>query len=272
MMERPCYEPLERVSWFLGLKTVPLERRPSLAFEVFLQEVEAGLSRGARALVLTNLHNPSGRWLSPEQIREIGSACSQADATLIVDEVYLDGASLVSGRPRWTAAGLADNILATNSLTKVYGLGGLRAGWLLTRPELAERARDMMDLLSVENAGPAMSLALQAFSSLKALEDRFRRLFKEGQSTFRKWLDHEPLVQGYENFGAVFEWVKLPEGVDADGFADLLAAEHHTQVVSGSFFGMKDHIRLGVALPSTDLAEALSRISEALNRNVKDNY
>lgn len=266
MVERPSYDPLDRVSSFLGLGRLPLERDASRGFDVSLDEIDAGLRQGARAVVVTNLHNPSGKWLSREAVGRIVDLCARAHATLVVDEVYLDAASLTAGHSRWTAAGLADNVVATGSLTKVYGLGGLRAGWLIASLELAERARDVMDLLSVENAAPAMTIAFHALSHLDILEARYRSVFDEGQPIFRRWLAQEPLVRGYENFGALFEWVGLPVGVNADRLSDLLAEDYEVRVVPGSFFGVDDHVRLGLTLPASELAEALSRISEALRR------
>ncbi len=268
MMEQPIYEPLGRVAAFLGLTVIPLIRRASQEFEVRLNEIETGLDRGTRAVVLTNLHNPSGQYLIPEAIKEIARACARGNATLIVDEVYLDAGYLAGRQDRWTAAAMAENVIVTSSLTKVYGLGGLRAGWLLGSTPVAEQARDMMDLLSVDNAAPAASLAVHALANLPTLEERYRRFYDEGQAVFRRWLASEPLADGYMSCGAPFECVRLPGGVDPDHLNELLVTEYDTQVVSGRFFGLDDHIRLSIMPSCGDLAEALSRISQALRKMV----
>lgn len=269
MIEHPCYDPLVRAASFLGLKVMPLQRRPELSFEVRIEQLEAGLRSGVRAVVITNLHNPSGQLLWPDIISQIARLCARVDATLVVDEVYLDAACITGRGSRWTAAALADNVIATNSLTKVYGLGGLRAGWLLADAELAERARDVMDVLSVNNAAPATALARHALARLTILEERYRRFCREGQPFFRQWLADEPLIGGYQSFGAVFECVRLPDGVEADRLSELLAREFDTQVVPGRFFGLDGHIRLSIALPTAELTEALSRISKALRQLVE---
>jgi aspartate/methionine/tyrosine aminotransferase len=266
MVEQPTYDPFEHVSRFLGFDIIPIERRASQGFGIGLDEIEAGLRRGARALMLSNLHNPSGQLLTSETIEQIAALCARANATVIVDEAYLDGVCLTGHGPRWTAATLADNVVSTSSLTKVYGLGGLRIGWLIANPEFAERGRYIMDLLSVVNAVPAMSLALCALSKLQDLEERYQRFYEEGQVVYRRWLAGEHLVRGYENLGAMFECVRLSDGISADRFNELLVTEYDTQVVPGRFFGLDDHIRLSIALPAADLTEALSRVSEALRR------
>lgn len=268
LIEHPVYEPIALVAAFLGLRVIPLRRRPSLVFEIPVEDVEFGLRQGARAVVLTNLHNPSGQLLPVETVRQIASACSGAGATLIVDEVYLDSAHLNGKHPLWTAASVADNVIATSSLTKVYGLGGLRTGWLLTNPELAERARSIMDLLSVNNAAPASMLALRAFSQVNLLEERFRRIYREGQPVFRRWLAEQSLLTGYPSHGAIFECLRLPEGLSSARLNELLTAEYDTQVVPGRFFGLDDHIRISLTLNKSDLTVALSRVSDAVGRLV----
>jgi aspartate/methionine/tyrosine aminotransferase len=268
LVEHPVYDPISRVAAFLGLRVIPLRRRPSSAFGIRVEEVEAGLKQGARAVVLTNLHNPSGQLLTVEMIERIAESCAIAGAKLVVDEVYLDAVHLAGLGPLWTAANVADNVIATSSLTKVYGLGGLRIGWLLTNPGLAERARGIMDLLSVNNSAPSSSLALVAFSQMERLEARFRRFYQEGQPVFRRWLAEQSTLTGYDSNGAIFECLRLPKGVTSVELNELLVTEYDAQVVPGRFFDLDDHIRVSIALPSADLAEGLSRVSQAVTKLV----
>jgi aspartate/methionine/tyrosine aminotransferase len=264
MIERPAYDPFGRIARFLGLKVLPLERPPAEAFGVTIEAVAAGLEHGARAVVITNLHNPGGRCLSRDTIREIARTCGRAGATLIVDEVYLDSVAITEGGKPWTAAGCAPNVITTSSLTKVYGLGGLRAGWVIGQEDVIARACNVMDLLSVVNAVPAAALAIEAFVRMDVLEARYRWFHEEGQAAFRAWLRGEPLVTGYENHGALFECVRLPEGLDADRFSAYLVTHHDTCVVPGSFFGLPGHVRIGLAPSTGGLDEGLSRLSAAL--------
>ncbi len=265
MLEQPTYEPLRRLAAFLHLRVIPLRRDPARNFGMVVEDVELGLDDGAAAVVLTNLHNPSGQELNLDTIRAVAERCARAGATLIVDEVYLDAARLSTDQACWTAANVAENVIATNSLTKVYGLSGLRAGWLLTNAELAERARRVMDLTTVNNSAPSMSLALAAMGHIAPLEERYRTMYAAGQAVYRRWLAEEPRVQGYPSCGAIFELVRLPEGVSSGAFNELLAARYDTQVTPGHFFELDDHVRVSLTLPGEALAEALRRLSAALD-------
>jgi hypothetical protein len=254
-----------RVVEFLGFQIRRLFRRPERGFEVSLDDLSSELKSGVRAVILTNHHNPSGYCISRESMKAIADACEKVGATLVVDEVYLDSAHLNLGAPLWTAAHLGENVIGLNSLTKVYGLSGLRIGWLIAQPTYIERARDLMDMLSVHNAAPASSLALHAFQCISTFETRFRRFYQESQPIYRNWLRREPNLHAYENHGALFECLRLPDGVSANRLNKLLVEKYETQIVPGDFFDLPDHIRFTpAALPPYDLTIALDRISAAL--------
>lgn len=264
VLERPVYEPVRRAARFLGFQVVDAPRLPGRDFELSLEAVEGGLRGGSRAVFLTNLHNPSGQYIPPGRMREVSELCARYHASLIVDEVYLDSAALTTGEPLWTAANLGEHVVTINSLTKVYGLPGLRVGWVLAGPAVAERARNIMDMLSVDNASPSAALAIEAFRRIDRLEARFREFHARGQGVFRPWLLANAALGGYDNHGAIFECLRLPEGVTGERLCTVLRARHETQLTPGRFFDLDDHVRLSLTLPAEELEEALSRVSRAL--------
>jgi len=140
-IESPAYEPLLRTAEFLGLEILRFERDPRNGLAPDVDQVATALRAGARAVVMTDLHNPSGRLCPADVMQAVAARCAEHGAYVIVDEVYRDFAHINRGIPRATASLLGPNVIVTNSLTKAYGLGGLRAGWLVAAPELMERAR-----------------------------------------------------------------------------------------------------------------------------------
>ena len=85
--------------------------------------------------MLTNLHNPSSVFTSPEVMQAVIDLAAEAGAIVLVDEVYLE---LTFGTgPARTSFTQGGNVVVTSSLTKAYGLSGLRAGWILAQPDLA---------------------------------------------------------------------------------------------------------------------------------------
>ncbi|MCO6439150.1 MAG: pyridoxal phosphate-dependent aminotransferase [Phycisphaerae bacterium] len=264
LVEDPAYDPIVRAARVLGLNVLPLPRPATRDFAPDPSDICAGLTSGARAVFLTQLHNPSGQWLNEATLRAISAECRQYNATLIIDEAYLDGRAIVRNEHVHTTAAIGENILAINTLTKVYGLSGLRIGWVIAGAGYVERAQDVMDVLSVNNAGPSMRLAVRAMGATTDLEEIYRTVHRAGQEIFRGWLAQEPRVTGYANQGAVFECIRLPAGLTSDAFNDLLTERFDTQVVPGSFFGLSDHVRISTVVEPEILEEGLRRLSAAL--------
>lgn len=266
LVEFPVYQPLMRAAEFLRLQTVSLTRDPRRHFAPDPDVVEQALRQGVTAVLLTDLHNPSGRLCPPETLAAIARLCDRYSAILIVDEVYRDFAHLNGGIPRTTAATLGDQVLTTNSLTKVYGLGGLRAGWLIAAPPWIALASRILDILCVDVPAPTASLAIRALENLERFEQRTRGIYRECAPIVTQWLESRRDVGGYGLDGAVFAYLGLPAGVDADEFTWFLRETFDTQVVSGAFFGEPDHIRVGFGVPPDRLREGLRRIGLALDR------
>jgi len=266
IIERPCYQPIQRCAEFLGIDVAWLDRKPQDDFAIDPERLRALLRDGASAAFLSNMHNPSAQLIDADTIAEIAAVCVEFGATLIVDEVYLDYAHVNLGTPRWTGAALADNVIAMSSLTKVYGLGGLRVGWMIVPQRLVNSARRIMDYLSVENAAPSASLAIRAFERLDRLEKRARDVYHGNIDIVSRWLASHPLLRSYPHHGANFCWIRLPDGMTAGRLNSLLVREYDTRVVPGEFFGVPDHVRLSYMCTTADLSPALRNVDAALER------
>ena len=264
LIEHPAYEPMFKAAEVLKLDVGRLPRRVEPGCPVDLDALRDLLRQPTAAVLITNLHNPTGQYLPPATVREMATLCHEHGTTLIVDEVYLDAHWLTGRGERWTALTAGDNLVTTNSLTKLYGLGGLRIGWLGGPPALLERAKLVVDAVSPCLSAPAETIGREVLLNLAPLEERFRRAYEQGQPVFRHWLAEEQRVTGYPSCGAIFEAVRLPAGIRAHQLRDHLVQHHDTQVTPGAFFDMDDHVRIFIAGPPEDLAEGLQRVSAAL--------
>jgi hypothetical protein len=272
LVEAPTYETLPRQIEYVGGRAEWFARQESRHWSPDLSAVEAGLRRGARAVLLNNLHNPSGLRLADEDLAELVELTDRYGATLIVDEVYLDYAYInLGGRP-CTAATLGPHVVATSSLTKAFGLGGLRAGWLFAAPEIAERVRRAMDHTTVNNSSPSMNLAIRALANIERLEARTRRFYELGRPVIRDWLESRPDLSCAGNDGALFVFVNLGPELDAQRLVDLLADKYDTLVVPGRFFDSPHHIRMSFALEPARLREALDRLAAAIDEARKTGF
>ena len=254
LIEYPTYEPLLGVAGFLGANVKRFERRPADRFRLDPGILRAAMSGRTRLIVLTNLHNPSGALADEAELRAIAALGSR----VLIDEVYLDAAG------RRSAVHLGPEFVITNSLTKVYGLSGLRCGWILAEPELAERMWRLNDLFGVNQAHPAERLACIAFDQLETvlgdtprILDGNRRLFSDFLAA-RSDLDCAPAEHGLTAFP---RWA----GGDTQRLDDHLRERHDASVVPGKWFEMPDHFRVGFGYPTDLFAEGLNRLGAALD-------
>jgi aspartate/methionine/tyrosine aminotransferase len=260
LVEQPTYEPMLGAASFLGAQIKRFERKAADAFRLDPAAVERMLTRNTRLIVITNLHNPSSTLADEAELRAIGDLAARVGARVLVDEVYLDAAA----PPRRSAVHLGPAFVVTNSLTKVYGLSGLRCGWILAEPGLAERMWRLNDLFGVNQAHAAERLACIAFDHIDvviggnpAMLERNRKLFNAFVAGCDD-VDCAPAEHGITTFP---RWA----GGDTQRLDDHLREQYDTAVVPGRWFEMPDHFRVGFGLATNEFDEALARLAAALD-------
>lgn len=254
LIEHPVYEPLVAAARFLGAK-IRYFRRQGPGFALDPDAVKRELTSGTRLIILTNLHNPTGNLADAETLRAIGALGPR----VLVDEVYLDAAP-----GERTAALLGDAFICTSSLTKVYGLSGLRCGWILASPALTERFWRLNELFSVAQAHATEQLSLMALTRLDEVAAETPALLARNRALAnaffagRDELEVAPMVHNVTCFP------RLKQG-DVDALDARLRAAYDTSIVPGRFFGLADHFRVGVGGPTEIVDEGLRRLGLALD-------
>jgi aspartate/methionine/tyrosine aminotransferase len=144
-------------------------------------------------------------------------------------------------------------VIVTSSLTKVYGLSGLRCGWILAQPDLARAMWQLNNLFAATPVHPGELMSVAAFQHLDGIRERARRVVEADRASLREHFDTL-------RFGTTV-FLRVPA---ADRFADKLRAEYDTSVVPGRFFEMPDHIRVGMGVDHEMFAEGLRRLRSLL--------
>ena len=256
LVEQPTYSLLLEAASFLGADIRRFERKAADAFRLDPEMVKSAMTDRTRLIVVTNLHNPSGALAEEPELRAI----SDLGAKLLVDEVYLD-ATVPAQR---SSVHLGAQFICTNSLTKVYGLSGLRCGWVLADPDLAERMWRLNDLFGVNQAHQAERLACIAFDRINDAIGDVPSMLERNRRSFNDFIaDRDDLDCGRAEHGitAFPRW----SGGDTQRLDDHLRQRHDTSVVPGRWFEMPDHFRLGFGLPTDDFEEGLKRLGRALD-------
>jgi aspartate/methionine/tyrosine aminotransferase len=177
-----------------------------------------------------------------------------------VDEVYLD--AVYQRTPR-TSFHLGPEFVVTSSLTKVYGVSGLRCGWILARPDLAWKMRRLNDLYSATPVYPGLLLAVAAFKHLNRLREKARRIVDADRKLLRDFLIKQTGLSAVWTDWGTTSFVQLRNS-NADDFLEKLRAEFDTSAVPGRYFEMPDHFRIGMGVNTEMFAEGLHRIGRAL--------
>jgi aspartate/methionine/tyrosine aminotransferase len=262
LVEDPTYELLLSTLGYLQADVRRFPRRPEAGWRLDPDEVAARITPRTRLVVLTNLHNPTGALASEGEIVQVATAAAHVGALVLVDEVYLE-LMFRSGEAR-TAFRPEGAVVVTSSLTKAYGLSGLRCGWILAPAELAQRMRRLNDLYASLPPHLAERLSVVAFDRLPALRARANALIDSNRAAYREILGGHPGLDQvlFDQGTTVFP--RLRAG-DADGFFTRLMARYETSVVPGRFFGCKDHIRIGLGGETGMTRGGLERIRAALD-------
>ena len=260
-LEHPGYEPIERLARHLGATVRSFPRRPENGFRIDPADVAAAVTPATRAVVISNLHNPSSVATDEPTLRAIGAIAARVGANVVVDEAYLD-AAFEQAPP--SAGRLLDTFVVTTSLTKVFGLGGLRCGWIVAEPALAERLWQLKNLFGVNEVHPAGGLALRALGKSAEILARARDMLDVNRAAWNAFLDdRDDLVVLRGSVGTT----SFPRvtSCDADALCALLRERYETSLVPGRFFGAKEHVRVGLCADPKVFPEGLSRLGRALD-------
>lgn len=267
LIEQPTYGPLLDLASYLGARVTRFARRFKSGFAVDLDELERAITPATRLIVLTNLHNPSSALLTAETLRAIGKRAGRVGARVLVDEAYrellFDGSAPSAFSVGEELAG-ENAFIVTNSLTKVYGLSGLRCGWIIAAPELARRIWLLNDLFEANAAHAAERLSVMALEHIDQFRSRTAALLKANWPLLDAFLDSRGDLECFRPPGGTVVFPKLKQG-DPDTLFKLLREKYETTVVPGHFFEMPQHFRVGISGATEELRGGLERLSAALD-------
>lgn len=263
LLERPAYEPLLALAEYLGADVKRFDRHFEDGFRISAKEVEKHLSNRTRLIVLTNFHNPSGVVTDDDTLREVGELARKVNARVLVDEVYLE---MLFEEPPRTAFHLGKQFVATSSLTKAYGLSGLRCGWIFADPKLVEHMWRLNDLFAATPVHVGERLSLLALQQLDGIAERARARLDKNRQMLNQFLDSRNDLEAIRPGSGSIMFPRLKQG-SAEQLFEVLRQKYETAVVPGRFFEMPSHFRVGLGGESEDLQEGLRRLGAALDES-----
>ncbi|MDH3733629.1 MAG: aminotransferase class I/II-fold pyridoxal phosphate-dependent enzyme [Gemmatimonadota bacterium] len=245
------------------LVSVPLEE--SLGWQPRPGSVKEAVGAGTRLVIVTNPNNPTGAVLSDDARAEIVAAASAVGAWILSDEVYAGAEVDAPETPSFF--GSYERAVVTGSLSKAYGLPGLRLGWI-TGPESQREEfwgrKDYVTITPSALSDIAADHVMRPENRAKILE-RTRGIIRANLPTITGWFDRYPDLFRYRapDAGAIC-YVKYLLDLNSTELAEQLRSEKSVLVVPGDHFGMDRYLRIGFGNPLADLEEGLERIADLL--------
>jgi len=259
LFEHPAYEPMLALARYLGADVKRFSRRFEDNFQP--EDLERLVTPKTRLIIITNLHNPSGVLIDDSRMKQIGEIARRVGARVLVDEVYME--TLFEASPR-TSFHLGEEFVVTSSLTKAFGLSGLRCGWILAQRDLAKRMWLLNDLFAATPVHAGERLSVVAMQQLEGIGERAKQLLDRNRQILNDFLDtREDLEVVRPEFGTVM-FPRVRHGT-SERLCDLLREKYETSVVPGIFFEMPAHFRIGIAGDTDVLKAGLERLEKALN-------
>jgi hypothetical protein len=264
LVERPTYEPLIALAKSTDGEVAYLPRPFDRSFDFDPAELLSLMTPPVKLVILTRLHNPSGKDIPPEKLVLIGERAEETGAYVLVDEVYLD---FLPEENRLPACRIHPRLISVNSLTKVYGLGLMRIGWAIGPVKIVQRAWRINNLLGSIPPRVPENVAYELFRNggLDRIGAWARRRARENRRIVEDWMEKHPDLEWVKPDGGIIAYIGLKSARFSDGFIKFLREKFRTAVMPGRYFDLPGGFRLGFGIPDITLREGLRRIDLALN-------
>jgi aspartate/methionine/tyrosine aminotransferase len=247
------------------VKELPL--RPETGWRLDLAALDELVTDRTKLVAIVNPNNPTGTILTQEEMGRIVAACARVGAWLHADEVY-HGTERHQADETLTFWGLYDKLICTNSLSKAYGLSGLRIGWAVASEEMVESLWRRHEYAVIAAAAPSMTLAALALQPEKrrALLARQKQLSREGWQVFESWLEEQDgLFEVWPSAATsiAFTHYRLP--LTSFELAERIRQEASVLLAPGSYLGAEQHLRITLGYEPEKIRAALHRVGAVVD-------
>jgi aspartate/methionine/tyrosine aminotransferase len=248
----------------LNLKTFNL--REDLGWAPDLDELKSVVTPKTKLIAVCNPNNPTGRAMTTAEMDGIIAVADKVGAWILADEVYA-GAERESEESSPSFYGRYPKVIATGSMSKAYGMPGLRIGWIVAPPETMDEMWARHEYITISATMLSNKLAALALSPevRPRLLKRTRNYIQQGYPVLKQWMDsHENTFSVVPPDAAAIAFVRYHLDINSSLLADRLRKEKSVLIVPGDHFGMDHFMRISYGLPHDTLTAALDRIHELI--------
>lgn len=245
---------------------------PENDWRLDLDELESLAGPKTKLISIVNPNNPTGSILSPDEMARIVSICQKSGAWLHADEVYRGTELAADETPSFW--GMYERAICVNSMSKAYGLAGLRIGWAVASPEMVEELWRRHEYAVIAAAGPSMKLTEIALQPAKRqmLLDRQKKLSREGHAVLESWvIEQEGRFSVTKAVATSIAFVGYNFDMPSAELADHIRTKASVLVAPGGYLGTENHLRITVGYEPEKVRKALDRIGEVAEELARTN-
>jgi aspartate/methionine/tyrosine aminotransferase len=255
----PAYQQLYSVPRAIGCAVSLWQVGPETGYRYDVDALERLVTPRTRVIVVNTPHNPTGAMMRPAEAERVYAIAESVGATVIGDEAY-----------RWLAVPDGDPFappmfdlgprgISVGTLSKPFGLPGLRIGWIAASPDIVRRCWSMRDYITLSPGKLNDALAQLALTHRERIIARNRRIIDANLATARQWMsDRSDFLSWTPPRGGLLALLKYDLPVQSLELADTLATKYSVMLAPGSAFGYEHHLRLGIGQRPDIFAEGLA--------------
>jgi aspartate/methionine/tyrosine aminotransferase len=259
----PAYQSLFSIAESIGCKLKRWRLRFDRQFIPDMDEFRSLVGPRTRMVIVNFPNNPTGVSLDAEQQEELISVIEKTGAYLFWDGAFSE--LVYEGLPLPNPALRYERAISIGTLSKAYGLPGLRVGWCFAPREILDRCVHLRDYITL-----ALSPLVELIARLaieKADDLLGARLLQAHMNLnlLAAWVEqHQNDAQWVRPKGGVSAFLHFGKIKDIEAFCHQLAQKYSILLVPGTCFNHESFVRLGFGVPTSQLEQGLSCLSELL--------
>ncbi len=265
-VESPTYAPISQSALLLADEVIRIERIPPTNGYGFWRIDRNSWKEAminSQILMITPVSNPSGWNLHPEDRSWIFEQSEDLNVKIIADEVYLD--AFRNSSDYYPTHNNGEGHISINSLTKIYSLGEIRFGWIISDKSTIETARRIFMTFSGVMGAPTMRIGTAALQSLEKVETAMELYRHENLPLLRNVLQKFNINWNEPEFG-VFGTFQLPKNISGEEFVDGPCKDNELLIIPCSMFSNKlsNWVRIAWSIEPKMFKKAISALEKSL--------
>jgi len=262
VMMPPTYMQAKTIAQKFGFNVKLVLRRPEENWGIDIDGLNKAVSNKTKLIFICNPNNPTGHILTPKEMEGVINAADRVDSWILADEVC-SGTERVTNDITPSFWNRYPKTLATNSMSKLYGIPGTRIGWVVAPVSIADEIWKQQDYMTISSSMIGNKLAEYALQPevRTRLISRSRNFIKEGYNHLHSWIEKNSdlfsLIPPQAMTNAFIRYHTKENSVE---LVNRLIKEKSTLVIPGIYLGVDQHLRVSFNLPEEYLLEGLQRV------------